>query len=655
MRILRQHGPAALFFVALAVAWTFPLILNLSTHLPGPSPGDNMLSLWNFWSMRTALATGTDFFYSQYQFAPVGIDLTLYTHTALSALAGATMLGPLPLVTALNVTILAALALNGFFAYLLAWRLVHDRVAAVVAGMIFACSPYLSAHLNGHFDLIGIWTIPLFAVAILEALEGSVVWGAVAGAVVGITAYVAYYYAVYQLALLVCLVVFAAWQWSIAFGRDGRSQRRLLLFVIALLVLDVLAIVVTVTTGGFDTRIGPIRLSMRDTFNQRQIFWVLAVLALWVWFRPRIAARARPAWSWTRVWPVLGALSAALLVVAAPLIWNGVKLILRGQYVTQTYVWRNAPVGIDLATLFIGQPFHSLSGLPVRRLYAQMGIDAIESGAWLGIVPVVLVVYALRRRWSDPAVRQWTAVGAVFFVWALGSHVHAGGLNTGLIMPATLIRYLPIVSNARMPGRTIVVVYLAMAVLAAVAIAHWQGRWRHATVAIAAVVVLVVVDYLAAPFPLTAMECPAIYQVLRDRPEPGSLAELPLGLGDGFGPVTPVDMRFLLCQTIHERPLVGGVTSRLPPNVVAYYKADPLISGWLRLSGMRVDAADLRPLPGRELAGERLKANGIAFVMLNLKTSSAELREYVERILPLTMIAEGGEHVLYVTSSSTRQ
>ena len=90
MRILRQHGPAAVLFAALAVVWTFPLILHLSTHLPGPTIGDNVLFLWNFWSMRTALTSGTNFFYSYYLFAPVGIDLTLSTHTALPALIGAT-------------------------------------------------------------------------------------------------------------------------------------------------------------------------------------------------------------------------------------------------------------------------------------------------------------------------------------------------------------------------------------------------------------------------------------------------------------------------------------------------------------------------------------------------------------------------------------
>jgi len=651
MRILRHHAPAAIFFALLAVVWTFPLIRHLSTHLPGPTMGDNMLFLWNVWWMRTAFASHTNFFYSRYLFAPVGIDLTLHTHTAFQALVGATVLGRLPLVAALNMTVLATLALNGFCAYLLAWRFVRDRAAAAVAGIIFACSPYLSTHLNGHFDLIGIWTIPLFALAVFEALEGSLVWGALAGVIVGLTAYVAYYYAVYQLVLLACAIAFAAWEWSIRFGAERPLHRRWLVLIGVALVLDVAAIAAIVTTGGFESHIGPIRLLMRDTFNPWQFFWVLIVAALWIRSRPRVSARVRSSWSWPRALRMASMLFAALLIVASPLIWNGAKLILRRQYVTQTYFWRNPPIGIDVATLFIGDPFHSLWGAPVQRLYGRMGIDVIESGGWLGIVPMLLAGYALRRGWRERGVRLWAGVGAVFFVWALGSHVHAAGYNTGLIMPATLIRYLPIVSNARMPGRTILVVYLAIAMLSAVTIAEVRGRWRHPAIAIAAIVVLVSIDYLSTPFPLVAMECPGIYQALRDRSEQGSLAELPLGLGDGFGELTPINHRFLLCQTGHGRPLVGGVTSRLPPNVLAYYKADPLISGWLRLSGLRADAADTRPLPDRQLAGERLRANGIAFVMLNRRTASPELLAYVERVLPLTMIAQGDDRTLYITSA----
>src|SRR5262249_37170207 len=147
-------------------------------------------------------ATGADFFHTSYRFAPIGEDLTLYTHTALPAYVGATILGRLPLVEALNVTVLAALALNGFFAYLLAWRIVHNRGAAIVAGIVFGTSPYLSAHLGGHFDLIGIWTIPLFAIVFLRALDGSLAWAFASGGVLAGTAYVAYYYTVYEAALV---------------------------------------------------------------------------------------------------------------------------------------------------------------------------------------------------------------------------------------------------------------------------------------------------------------------------------------------------------------------------------------------------------------------------------------------------------------------
>ena len=129
------------------------------------------------------------------------------------------------------------------------------------------------------------------------------------------------------------------------------------------------------------------------------------------------------------------------------------------------------------------------------------------------------------------------------------------------------------------------------------------------------------------------------------------MAELPLGLGDGFGAVTPIDPWMLPCQMIHQRPMLGGVVARLPRNVLVRYNADPLIAAWLRLSGARADVVPDGPLPTRELAGERLAMNGIAFLILHRGTASPELREYVERVLPLTPVAEDGDRVLYVRAT----
>jgi hypothetical protein len=310
---------------------------------------------------------------------------------------------------------------------------------------------------------------------------------------------------------------------------------------------------------------------------------------------------------------------------------------------------------VDLAALFLGNPFHSVWGEAVRHTYARLGLDPLEAVGWLGVLPMILAADSVLRFWKERSVRCWTCVGAVFFVWALGAHLHVGGFNTGLIMPATLVRYLPLVSNVRMPGRALVVTYLAMAMLSAVTIGRRWGSWRHPALTMTAIVALLMADYLAAPIRITAMECPEIYQALRARSEPGSLAELPLSLGDGLGNVTTVvDQRLLLCQTIHKRPLVGGVTSRLPPGILEYYQADPLIAAWLRLSGMREEPGRSIVLPGRELARDRLAANGIAFVLLNRRTATRELAAYVDEVMPLRLIAHNGDHDLYVSTTAAR-
>jgi hypothetical protein len=237
----------------------------------------------------------------------------------------------------------------------------------------------------------------------------------------------------------------------------------------------------------------------------------------------------------------------------------------------------------------------------------------------------------------------------VFFVWTLGSHVHAAGYNIGLIGPEVLLRYVPIAANARMPGRAMVIVDLALAVLAATAVATLR-RPRSALL-VSGLAALVLADFWIAPFPLASIECPPIYRILRDRPERGGLAELPLGLGDAFGDVTPFDRRTLVCQAIHERPIVGGFVTRLPPSVLAAYRADPLIATWLRLSGARTNAIPAGGPANVTLAAQRMDLDDIAFVLLNRRTASPELRDYVEHVLPLEVVSQDDERTLFARLS----
>ena len=97
------HLLAATAFAALAIVWTWPLPAHLTTHVLGAGFSDNANFLWNFWWMREALGSSERFFSTPYLFAPFGTDLTLHTHTALNAFAGATLLERLPPLAAMNV------------------------------------------------------------------------------------------------------------------------------------------------------------------------------------------------------------------------------------------------------------------------------------------------------------------------------------------------------------------------------------------------------------------------------------------------------------------------------------------------------------------------------------------------------------------------
>lgn len=638
-------------FALVAVAWTFPLILHLGTSLLGAGVGDNVTGLWNVWWMRTALASGQDFFRTSYLFAPVGVDLTLDTHSALPAFVGATALAPLSVVAALNVTILAALFLNGWCAYRLAARFTSDGGAAIAAGLMFGGSTYITAHLNGHFNLVGAWPLPLFALAMVEALRGSVRWGVVAGMVLGGTAYVDDYYLVFEGALGLCLVACAAREWSIRRVTRGRLSDLLSSVLAAAIVGDVLLIVAIAMTGGLNLTVRSWHILLRGTYNPLQVLWALA--ALWVGFhaQPRIRVRPRVEWEPRRAWPAVAMAAAVSVALAAPMAWKGARLALRGDYVSPGYPWRSAPPGVDLASVLVGNPFHWLWGPPLQRLYARWGMNLIESGGgWLGLVPVLLVAWSLRRRWSDQAVRHWAAIGGIFLVWAFGPHLQVFGRTTGMILPEAILHWIPVVSNARMPGRAIVVVDLAVAVLGAVALGAWRVRSPRPNVWLAAAALLITIDLLPAPFPVVSLDHPQLYDVLRARPERGSVCELPFGVRDGFGEIGALDDRVLYYQTIHGRPIVGGFVARLPPSVLAAYGADPLVAGLLRLSNPTADSHAAAPLPDRESAAALLRQDGIRFVVLNRATASSALIDYVVHSLPLTRIEDEGQRSLYVTA-----
>jgi hypothetical protein len=272
----------------------------------------------------------------------------------------------------------------------------------------------------------------------------------------------------------------------------------------------------------------------------------------------------------------------------------------------------------------------------------------IENSGWPGIATLVLLMWAARRSdarwWNSP----WTIIGATALIWSLGPFLVVGGWNTGLVLPQALLRYVPILSNARMPGRAFVVFELA----AAIGCAASAVQLRLTPRAVAMFAALVLVDSMSFPISLDAVRpIGNVERALRDGSvDVGSVLELPVGAADGFDEIGKLDFRMLSSQMRHERPIVGGFSGRIPERIKSGYGRDPVLNQLFRLSaGENSNGPVATVLPAD--ATSHLRDLGIRYVVINRDVASAHLVETCTRSLSLRATARDGPRELYELTS----
>ncbi len=622
----------------MAVVWTWPLALHFRDHIPG-QPGDNYSFLWNLWWMRKALsAPELGFFQSSYLFSPFGVDLVNHPHTALQGYISATALAGLTVIEAENVYIIVSVFLNAACAYALAFDILRERRVALLVGFAFGGSPYVAAHLLGHFDLLTAWVLPLFALFLRRALNhGRILAAMGCGACAAIAAYSAYYHVVY-LALFALAYTIAGWH-AVRVSREPRRQGQALvtirLALLGLLALDAFLILVIATGGGTSFTVAGVPISARSLHNPLLVLWLLACGWMITKWRVIVRVQRPPAEAFWRGMQALMITTAVFTVACLPLIAHAFKLASSGRYVSQVYFWRSAPRGVDALAPFMGNPFHPVYGGPVSRLYEALGLDRIEAVGWMGVFPIIVLMIG-RGKWFDgEEARRWKIVLIVFGIWALGPFVTAGGIDMGLPLPQALARFVPIVENARMPGRAMVFVYLALGMLMAL---RWAARQTVGRgFSRAAIIALLALDYLHAPIPLTALDRPVVYERLASIEDNGAVIEVPFGIGDGLTIGRGSQERRLLYHaTIHGHPVVGGYIGRMPPMVARAYDGMPVVGNLLRLSNGEEPVKEEPPpaLPFR-------------YLVLDTRTASAELIDYVRSTLDMDLITSAGGKELY--------
>ena len=159
-------------YVALALLFTYPLVLNIGTHHVGEAEGDAQVYLWNLWWVEQALTElHTDPFRTDLIFYPTGIGLSLHTLGFLQGILFIPLKAAFGSVAGANLIVIWTFVASAAGSYALARYLGASRWGAFLAGVVFGFCPYRLARLAGHYDLLGTEWLPFYTLLFLKALD----------------------------------------------------------------------------------------------------------------------------------------------------------------------------------------------------------------------------------------------------------------------------------------------------------------------------------------------------------------------------------------------------------------------------------------------------------------------------------------------------
>lgn len=164
-----QRAGVAAAYLLLALVWTWPLALYLSTRFTA-DPGDPLLVTYLLW-WNAHTVPYTQAWWNAPFFWPMPGALALTEHVAgLSPLATPIqLLGGSPLL-AYNLLLIASVWWSGLGMHALVRRLTGNGAAAFVAGVAFALVPYRTGQL-GHLQLYACWWLPVALWALHAYIE----------------------------------------------------------------------------------------------------------------------------------------------------------------------------------------------------------------------------------------------------------------------------------------------------------------------------------------------------------------------------------------------------------------------------------------------------------------------------------------------------
>jgi hypothetical protein len=548
---MARHVPAALLFGALTVVLTWPLLAAITTNVPHDA-GDPMLSTWTLWWNARVVPFSSAWWNGPF-FYPETDTLTLSDHrVGLSLIATPLIhLGASPL-TAQNVLFVLSYPLSAMAAYALCYDLTRSRGAAVVGGLVFGFNPFRASHLP-HLELLCTWWLPLILLSLHRwARTGTRWWLVVLALSLTLQAITSGYYFVFAGVLVgLWLIWFMPPGWPLA-GRGESPHGPLARYAELGIALAAPLVAITPVVWRYREAHAAMGLSRSITEIEDLSADLIGLLTppeqLFLWDAP--AAWYNPEGD------IFPGATAVLLVAAA--LWAGRQTAAARPWYPR---WRTALLGlasvaalVALTPLVFGPIAFALGSLRVSVTdpYKPLTVAAVLIAMW------ALTTARLRQAWRQRSLLAFYCLATVaMWLFALGPTARVLGERVLYKAPYAWLMQVPGVgAELRAPARFAMLAALTLAVAAALSFQRLAParRWAR-TPALALVCIAIMAESWIHPFPIA--RAPSPLEVPGVVPIEAVIMELPIGVFE--------DAAAMYRATLHERPIVNGMSGYTPP------------------------------------------------------------------------------------------
>ncbi|MCW5875176.1 MAG: hypothetical protein KIS88_11080 [Anaerolineales bacterium] len=203
---------AGLFFLLLALLFTYPLVLDFKESIVGGTQGDGIYFVWLVrWYQGFFTGENAHIFFNSQMNYPQGWNLST-TDTSLAALLPSLpfslLLGP---VAGFNVGMWLSFVFSGLTMYVWVYKHTRSPAASLLAGTIFAFYPNRIAHYTaGHLNLSATAWFPLYFMGLYEVLRArkrfNWPWMLLCALSLGLIAFTSMYYLLFTLLMTVVFV-----------------------------------------------------------------------------------------------------------------------------------------------------------------------------------------------------------------------------------------------------------------------------------------------------------------------------------------------------------------------------------------------------------------------------------------------------------------